>query len=115
MEALHYFRDKGLITQLKDGKKIFGQYGPFYIVASFPKIQEACKEIHDAGEIAILAHPGRVLKNLDLTEFERAVRRVTTQCIDGIESYYPTHSKEIIDICNEFNLQITAGQIVMEK
>lgn len=60
------------------------------------------------------------MKNLDLVEVEGEVRRVATQGIDGIESYYPTHSKEIIEICNkicdELNIQITAlVQIVMEK
>lgn len=112
-KALHYFKGKKLTKELFDGYQFYAKYGPLYTTANFPNIQESIEQIHKANGIAILAHPGRVLKNLSLQEFETEVRRIVDLGIDGIECYYPTHSKEIIvickKICKEYNLFITAG------
>lgn len=112
-KALHYFKDKGLTNNVQEGKRLYAKYGPFYTTTPFPSIQETCKRIKAAGGISILAHPGRVLKDYNLEEFEKEVQRVIEQGIDGIECYYPLHSKEIIELCRnlceEHSLQITAG------
>ena len=112
-KALHYFRYKGLIENLKDGKNFYTEYGPFDTEGMLPSIQETCRQIHESGGVAILAHPGKVLKSYTLEEFEIEVRIIIGKGIDGIECYYPSHSEEIvnkcIEICNSENLQITAG------
>ena len=112
-KALHYLREKGLTKELFEGYKFYGLYGPLYTTAKFPNIEETCKHIHNAGGTAIVAHPGRVLKNLNIEEFEQEMRRIIALGLDGIECYYPTHSKEIIEkckeLCNEYKLFSTAG------
>ncbi len=112
-KALHYLRENGLTNELFEGYKFYGIYGPLYTTAKFPNIEETCKSIHKAGGKAIVAHPGRVLKKLNIVEFEKEVRRIIALGLDGIECYYPTHSKEIIEkckeLCNEYKLFSTAG------
>jgi len=112
-KALHYLYYKGLTESLSDGKKLYKEYGPIEPKSPLPTIKETCKVIHEAGGIAILAHPGKVLKKYNLSDFQKEVERIIKQGINGIECYYPTHSEEVInkcvELCQKYNLRITAG------
>lgn len=112
-KALHYLRKKRLTKELFEGYFFYSKYGPLYTTANFYDIEEVTKIIHKAGGNAILAHPGRVLKNLSIEDMKNEIERVLSKNLDGIECYYPTHSKEVIDMCKELctrkKLFITAG------
>ncbi|WP_310602107.1 PHP domain-containing protein [Anaerosporobacter sp.] len=112
-KALHYFMYKGLTSTLQEGFNIYQNYNHSYTCVDFPTLSEITKVIHLAGGKAVLAHPGRVIKYKDLVEFELEIRLLLTKELDGIECYYPSHSKEVTDIClkicKEKNLIITGG------
>lgn len=112
-KALNYLIDKGLATNLNDVFKICDKYNHKYTCVKFPSISEVCSMIHKANGKAVLAHPGRVIPTDDIDEFKRIILDIINMGIDGIECYYPSHSKEItnicLNICREKNILITCG------
>ena len=85
-----------------------------YDEINFPSIQEVCKAIHEACGIAVLAHPGKVIKNVSIGEFESTLDEIAQNfSVDGIECYYPSHSEEItatcLELCNKFDLIWSCG------
>ena len=112
-KALHYFIDKGLTESLFDGFKLYAKYEHSYNCVDFPTVEIVCKQIHNAGGKAILAHPGKVIKKNIIAEFSKELKKVIDMGIDGIECYYPSHSKEVTDkcleLCKSTNLLITCG------
>ena len=111
--ALHYFMEAGITQSLREGFSLYEQYGAGYDCVSFPGIGEACRWIHEAGGIAVLAHPGRVIPNDDTVLFESRLRELVSMGLDGIECFYPSHSDEVTDIClkicGQLGLVVTAG------
>ncbi|MBT3464823.1 PHP domain-containing protein [archaeon] len=73
--------------------------------------KEAIEIINSAGGIAVLAHPGNLIKNK--IDFEILLKRLVKYGIAGIESYYPKYSDNMVTflnyIGNKHNLTITAG------
>lgn len=112
-KTLYYFLSLGLTSNLTDGFKYYAKYNHSYTCVGFPDITTVCEQIHKAGGVAVIAHPGRVIKNVTITEFEQELRSLLSFPIDGIECYYPSHSEEITNsclvICKENNLLITGG------
>lgn len=76
-----------------------------------PDSKEAIQMIRDAGGVAVLAHPGSIVKSL--ANFESLLKRLITYGIIGIEAYYPKHEDKMINFLNylgeTYNLAITAG------
>ncbi len=111
--ALHYILSKGLSESLKDGLKYYNQFECGYDCVPFPSIDNVCDAIHKAGGKAVLAHPGKVIKTDDLDKFRATLMRIIDMGIDGIECYYPSHTKEVCDIClkicEDIHLAVTAG------
>jgi hypothetical protein len=63
-----------------------------YVARSRPTVEEAIGVIHDAGGVAVWAHPF-----WDLDDREEAVRAIdafTAAGLDGIEVFYATHTPE---------------------
>ncbi len=112
-KALHYFMHKGITHNLNDGFSVYAEYDHTYTCVNFPDIKTVCRWIHEAGGHAILAHPGKVIKYDDITEFEQQVCRLLDLNLDGIECYYPSHTKQIenicLRICRERGLIVTSG------
>jgi predicted metal-dependent phosphoesterase TrpH len=112
-KALHYFLEKGLTRNLREGFSIYNQYGITNDSGDYPPTKEVIKHIHDAGGKAILAHPGVSIKVTDPKLFRPRLLQLLEQGFDGVECYYPTHSTEITDICLQFcrerGLLITTG------
>ncbi len=105
-KALHYLKEKGLIKNLREGFAYYPRYGCTYDCVDFPSVEAVCDQIHKAGGKAILAHPGVTVKETDMDVFQKEILRLCKYNIDGIECYYPTHSKEVTKIC----LQISQDQ-----
>jgi hypothetical protein len=112
-KALHYLMDKGLTKSPREGFAFYPRYGCSYDCVDFSSVQIVCENIHRAGGIAILAHPGVSVKEPELAVFTKEVIRLISYGADGIECYYPTHTKEItrvcLEICKERGLCITSG------
>lgn len=75
-----------------------------------PDTEDAVKLISDCGGVAVMAHPGRLLKNINL---DALVARLISVGLRGIETYYPYHDEQTIknleNIALANNLFVTAG------
>ncbi|MCW2967248.1 MAG: hypothetical protein JWM71_1020 [Solirubrobacteraceae bacterium] len=78
---------------------------------TMPTVQEAIGVIHDAGGLAIWAHPFWDLKSAD--EVTGAVERFAGFGVDGVEAFYVTHTAEqtqhVADLCQERGLLTTGS------
>lgn len=76
-----------------------------------PTVQDAIQTIHDAGGLAIWAHPFWDVKDPD--EVLRAIDRFRAWGLDGVECFYVTHSREqtelVADRCAELDLLTTGS------
>lgn len=114
-KALYYFLDKGIISNLKGGFALYDNYQCGFDIADFPRVSEVSSWIHEAGGIAVLAHPGVTLWKSDMTlsEFRSKLEEFVEYGLDGIECYYPKHTEEItsicLEVCREHCLFITSG------
>jgi predicted metal-dependent phosphoesterase TrpH len=64
---------------------------PAYVRRSRPTVEEAIDVIHQAGGVAIWAHPFWNVRDAD--EALRALRRFAAAGLDGVECFYPTHTR----------------------
>ena len=96
-----------------------GDLGPFfeeYLVPGakafvprvWPTAEEAVELIHEAGGVAVIAHPYWDISAPD--EVDELIRALD---VDGIETYYPTHSEEqtahLLELSGELGLIPTAS------
>ena len=83
-----------------------------FVARKWPSAEEAVRIIHDAGGVAVVAHPYWDVKDpvqvRDLVE--SLVRDVG---LDGIETFYPPHTadqtRHCLELCEEFGLVPTAS------
>ena len=83
-----------------------------FVSRSWPTAEHAVELIHDAGGVAVIAHPYWDVKDpgqvRDLVE--SLVREVG---LDGIETFYPPHTadqtRHCLELCEEFGLVPTAS------
>jgi 3',5'-nucleoside bisphosphate phosphatase len=72
---------------------------------------EAISLIHQAGGLAVLAHPAQ--NDPDLTRLPTVLAALVPAGLDGIEVYYPTHSnkmkKKLRALAEKNNLLLTGG------
>ena len=113
-KLLHYLKEKNYSTSILGSFKAYVEFNHSYDEISFPSIQEVCEAIHEAGGIAVLAHPGKVIKNVSADEFLATLDEIAQKFkIEWIECYYPSHSEEItaicLELCNKYDLIWTCG------
>jgi adenylyl-sulfate kinase len=65
---------------------------PGYVARSHPTVEEAIAWIHEAAGVAVWAHPFWDVKDSD--EVLSAIARYRSFGLDGVEVFYPTHSRE---------------------
>jgi len=92
-------------------EKYLGRDGSAYVSRFVLDIKSAVDVIHQAGGLAVVAHPYHLLKN-DMTSGE-ILLRLKELGVDGIETYYPTHSrqfrKQLIKLAEKYGLLLTGG------
>ncbi len=75
--------------------------------ATYPEPEEIIDQIHEAGGIAVLAHPGFY------NNFELLDELIEKEKLDGVEVYHPENTPEqqaeLIKIAKKHNLVITGG------
>lgn len=82
--------------------------GKAFVPRKWPTAEQAIELIRDAGGDAVIAHPYWDISEPD--EVEDLIRSLGT---DGVEAFYPTHSKEqtehLLRLCEELNLVPTGS------
>ena len=96
-----------------------GDLGPFFeeylvpgakafVPRRWPTADEAVEAIHAAGGVAVVAHP-----YWDISEPAKVEELIRALEIDGIETFYPPHTKEqtehLLSLCDELDLVPTAS------
>jgi 3',5'-nucleoside bisphosphate phosphatase len=83
-----------------------------FVSRRWPTADEAVRLIHDAGGVAVVAHPFWDVKDPDHVRdlVESLVRDVG---LDGVEAFYPDHTRDqtafCLDVCRELGLVPTAS------
>jgi adenylyl-sulfate kinase len=84
---------------------------PGYVARTYPTIAEAIEWIHDAGGVAVWAHPFWDIEEPD--EVLAAIDRYRAIGLDGVEAFYTTHSADQTDLlarrCAELGLLTTGS------
>ncbi|MGN6665151.1 MAG: PHP domain-containing protein [Solirubrobacterales bacterium] len=96
-----------------------GDLGPFFeeylvpgakafVPRRWPTAEQAIELIREAGGIAVIAHP-----YWDISEPHEVDDLIRSLQGDGVETYYPTHSREqtehLLELCTELDLVPTAS------
>jgi len=112
---LYYAVAKGAAKTYEEANlTIFKKYSAPNYLSDFGEcsIQDFCKLVKQAGGVSILAHPGYLYRQ-NPNDFVDMLKEMKACGIEGIECYYPSHSKGITDICVDFckknDMRITAG------
>ena len=83
-----------------------------FVSRKWPSAEQAVELIHDAGGVAVVAHPYWDVQDPEQVRdlVESLVRDVG---LDGIETFYPPHTaeqtKHCLELCEEFDLVPTAS------
>lgn len=101
---------------VKEKKQAFEKYldtKEFHLETDrkLPSTKEAIELIHQAGGVAVLAHPG--LLRFGGWEVEEFVKRLVSEGVDGIECFYSRHNskqvKTFVELAEKYHLGISAG------
>lgn len=112
-KGLEYILRRGVTQAIRDGIPLYKQYGVSYEDAGFPSMEKTLARIHQAGGMAVLAHPWATVPHPDEERFFQSVHGLIDRGLDGVECYYPLHAPEITErllaICRDRDLIVTAG------
>ncbi len=82
-----------------------------YVPKKLLESHECIQLIHDAGGVAILAHP--TLYKLNRKQIFGLIQKLMSKGLDGVECYYPsytpTQTKDFLNFCQSNKLLITGG------
>jgi hypothetical protein len=108
-KALNFMIDKGFCQDVRDffGRLFVGDMALSY--PSFAPPDQAVRAIHQAGGLAIWAHPGDNAQ----AEWETLAEKLLDCGIDGLECYSPYHdgtaTRRCLDLSWRHGLLVTAG------
>jgi len=81
--------------------------------AGVPSAGEVIRVLHEAGGLAVLAHPVVPGQAPDLAGLERLLDRLKAWGLDGLEAFYPGYppelSRALVDMARKHGLVTTAG------
>lgn len=81
-----------------------------YIAGEKLQCKDAIRIILEAGGIPVLAHPGKICRNIRM---EKMIREFKSFGIKGIEVYHPSHSRDKINyfynLSKKYKMLITGG------
>ena len=111
---IYYSVAKGIVKTYEEGQKtIYGKYSaPNHLFYYGENLQDFCAIIKQANGVPVLAHPGDLYEG-NANGFVNILKGLKECGIEGVECYYPSHSKDFTNICVEFcknnDLRITGG------
>ncbi len=99
--------EKGYVSSEREAfDKYIGKDRPAYMSRYKFEPETALNLIRECGGVSILAHPG-LLKNDNMVDL------LIEMGVEGLEVYYPEHSRDLIskylELCGERNLLVTGG------
>lgn len=93
-------------------EKLLGRNRPAYIPRRLPEPQRAIEAIHDAGGVAVWAHPVRREAN-ERAFLKRAARKLCNMGLDAIEGYYSMFSSVetamVTEVAGSLDLAVSGG------
>jgi predicted metal-dependent phosphoesterase TrpH len=100
--------DKGYVSSIQDAfDRYIGDDGAAYVPHPQFAPDEAIRLIHEAGGVAVLAHPGHY------ENFAGIVEELVAQGLDGVETYYYDHSPKVVSelywLAKHHDLVMTVG------
>lgn len=103
---------KGYITDRKEAfTRYIGRGLPAYVPRERFTIKACIDMIHEAGGVAVLAHP--MLYGYSRTEVTQLLQGLAAYGLDGVECLYSTHSREdvahLLQVCSNLDLFPTGG------
>lgn len=103
---------KGYISQFKDAFSLYiGDGKPAYVPKKHFTTKECIDIIHQAGGLAVLAHP--MLYGYDSKDVTHLLRGLKNEGLDGVECLYSTHTVDqthhLLQICSNLELFPTGG------
>ena len=104
----HYLEDKGYVSNFDEAFKKYLSYGcPAYVPKDYIEYNVAIDAIHDAGGIAVIAHPGLI------PNWEETWQSIKDLPWDGIEVFYIEHRNKDIEnfyqITQQLHIASTGG------
>lgn len=104
--------NKGYVSSVTDAfHKYLSSGRPGYVSRSKVSPSECIRLIHDAGGIAVLAHP--MIYGLSFADTVQLIFELKSLGLDGVEVIYPKHTEETIldlfNICLQNKLVPTGG------
>ncbi len=104
----HFLEDKGYVKNFDEAFKKYLTCGcPAYVPKDYIEYNEAIDAIHDAGGIAVIAHPGLI------PNWEETWKTIKDLPWDGIEVFYIEHKNKDVEsfykIAQERKIASTGG------
>jgi len=94
---MHALMDAGYADSIfgETYQKLFGENGVARISLEYPDPREVITAIHEAGGIAVLAHPAQYGN-------EELLEELAGEGLDGVEVWHPAHSEAQVSALQEF-------------
>ena len=112
---LYYAVAKGAAnTYAEANETIYSRYAMPNHLSDFGKcnMYDFCRLVKQAGGVPVLAHPGYLYEQ-NPDGYVAMLKEMKACGIEGVECYYPSHSKAVTDIsvhfCKRNNMRITGG------
>lgn len=105
--------NKGYVSSVGEAFERYLKRGaPAYIPKSILSAEDAVKLVHDAGGVAVLAHPCS-LKTVSMAILEEIIAGLAQNGLDGVECHYSEHdrsfTKNCVEIAAKYDLIVTGG------
>jgi len=102
---------KGYIETFKEAFNNYLIQGkPAYVKGEKQGYKETLNMIIDSGGIAVLAHPGKIYRKI---EIEKIIKELKCYGLKGLEVYHPSHTKEEINsyynLTKKYKMIVTGG------
>ncbi len=104
--------DKGYVKTMNEAFTFYlGRNKPAWHSRFAYTAGETIDIIHQAGGIAVLAHPGQLDTGMKLQP--QIIKELVQRKLDGLEIFYPSHSRKIKKklhaVAKQYNLLVTGG------
>lgn len=105
--------EKGYISNYRDAFNLYLDTDEYHerVEISKPPVQECIEKIKGSGGKVVLAHPHQI--GIDNDAMDKLVRQLADQGLDGIECYYPKHTRDMtefyLSLAKKYQLHVTGG------